>query len=60
VRAALIASGGQVLTVTEEEISAAAEALAGAGHRVEPTGAVAWAAAGRVGPGPVIAVLTGH
>lgn len=60
VGAAVAASGGRVLTVSEEEIHAASRSLAAAGHPVEPTGAVAWAAVSRVGPGPVIAVLTGH
>jgi threonine synthase len=60
VRAAVLASGGRVLTVSEEEIHSAAEALTAAGYPVEPTGAVAWAAVERIGPGPVVAVLTGH
>jgi threonine synthase len=64
VRAALAASGGRVLTVSEEEIHSAGRSLAAAGHPVEPTGAVAWAAVERVGrgagPEPVVAVLTGR
>jgi threonine synthase len=61
VRAAAIASGGRVVTVTEEAILAARDELAGLGHPVEPTGAVAWAAVPSVdADGPLIAVLTGR
>lgn len=60
VRAAVTSSGGRVVTVSEDEIAAAITQLAGLGHVVEPTGAVAWAALdGRSGPGPRVAVLSG-
>ncbi len=69
-----MASGGRLLAVTEDEISAARSDLAGRGFYVEPTGAVAWAGLMRVlGPagsdgargargagGPFVAVLTGR
>jgi threonine synthase len=64
IRAAVAASGGRVVEVGDEAILAARRDLARMGTEVEPTGAVAWAAAGRVGtslaPGPVVAVLTGR
>lgn len=68
VRGAVMASGGRVLAVSEDEIAAARSDLAGLGFHVEPTGAVAWAGlarmvegGGAVGPlGPLIAVLTGR
>ena len=64
VRAAVAASGGAVVLVTEDEIRGARDTLAGLGLAVEPTGAVAWAAATRPLPvrraGPVVAVLTGR
>jgi threonine synthase len=60
VRAALMASGGVVTTVSEEEIEAAVGDLAASGLRVEPTGAVAWAAVRRLQLAePVVAVLSG-
>jgi threonine synthase len=64
-RATVEASGATVVAVSEQEIAAAGIELAGMGFRVEPTGAVAWAAwaAGRApragAPGPVVVVLTG-
>jgi threonine synthase len=61
VRAAVVASGGRVLTVSEDDLEAARVALAGMGMGVEPTGAAAWAAARRVGDAsePVVAILSG-
>lgn len=44
-RAAVVASRGAVLTVSEEELESARRDLAGMGMRVEPTAAAAWAAA---------------
>lgn len=41
--AAVETSGGDVTVVTEEEIAAAREELAQAGHPTDPTGATAWA-----------------
>ncbi len=46
-RAAIVASGGAVVTVSEEELELARSQLARMGMRVEPTAAAAWAAAGR-------------
>lgn len=40
-------SGGDVTVVTEHEIAAAREALRGAGHPTDPTGATAWAGLAR-------------
>ena len=63
VRAAVLASGGRVVTVDEDAIEAARRDLAGRALEVESTGAVAWAAwqAGLVpGPGPAVIVLTGR
>ena len=45
VRAAILASGGKVVTVDEEALEAAHQELARLGMSVEPTAAVAWAAA---------------
>ena len=45
VRAAVLASRGAVVTVSEEELESARRDLAGLGMRVEPTAAAAWAAA---------------
>jgi threonine synthase len=61
VRAAVVASGGRVLTVSEEELEAARLALAGIGMQVEPTGAAAWAGAQRTGGGlePDVVILSG-
>jgi threonine synthase len=64
-RAAVLASGGSVVAVAEEEIEQAVGELTRNGVRVEPTGAVGWAAcmAGHARRyslrGPVVAVLTG-
>ncbi len=62
IRAAVLASGGRVVTVSEEAIAAAMVELSQLGHRVEPTGAVAWAALrnGVGDGGPTAAVLTGR
>jgi threonine synthase len=61
VQVAVVASGGRVLTVSEEELEAARVELGGMGMRVEPTGAAAWAAAQKRGddPEPVVVVLSG-
>jgi threonine synthase len=61
VRAAVVASGGRVVTVAEEALEPARSELAGLGLAVEPTAAAAWAAVGRAGglPEPVVVVLTG-
>lgn len=45
IRGAVMATRGRFLTVTDEQILAARAELAGWGHDVEPTGAVAWAGA---------------
>jgi threonine synthase len=68
VRAAIVASGGQVLTVTELDLDRARRSLAEMGMGVEPTSASVWAAWG-MGKGPaagvgsagasVVLVLTG-
>ncbi len=63
VRAAVAASGGQVVTVGEDAIVAARAGLGRLGVRVEPTAAVGWAAwAGGAGAWrpPVVVVLTGR
>lgn len=65
IRGAALASGGAVMVVSEEEISAARSDLTTRGYSVEPTGAVAWAAVRSARPGersrgPVVAVLTGR
>jgi len=56
VRAVVTASGGRVIVVSDGDILAAREELAGWGHAVEPTGAVAWAGLRRMdadaGAGP--------
>lgn len=66
IRAAVLASGGTVVTVGEAAILAAQSELSALGLEVEPTGAVAWAAVrspprgAMVASGtPVVAVLTG-
>jgi threonine synthase len=65
VRAVLSASGGGVVTVTEEQIASALDDLRSGGTLVGPTGAVAWAGwreyENRLGSGgdPVVVVLTG-
>jgi threonine synthase len=60
-RAAVLATGGTVVTVPEEALPPARAALAAMGLGVEPTAAAAWAAAKDLGdtPGPVVVVLTG-
>ena len=50
--AAIRASGGTALTVTEDEIAVAALALAGAGYYAEPTGAVGYAGFARIAGEP--------
>ncbi|MGI5184208.1 pyridoxal-phosphate dependent enzyme [Dactylosporangium sp. CA-152071] len=60
--AAVRATGGAVVTVTDEQVRAAHAALARSGLYVEPTSAVCWAAieAGEVEPaGTVVAPLCG-
>jgi threonine synthase len=64
VRAAVLASGGAVVTVADEELEPARRDLARMGMRVEPTAAVAWAAALnrprlRSDTDPTVVVLTG-
>jgi threonine synthase len=63
VRAAVLATGGCFLTVSEAEIAAALVELGAMGIDVEPTGAVGWAAQRLMEPGrpegPVAVVLTG-
>ncbi len=60
VRAAVLATGGGVLTVSEAEIATALADLGAMGIAVEPTGAVGWAAVARVDAvGPIAVVLTG-
>jgi threonine synthase len=61
VTAAIVASGGRVVTVGEEELTSARAELARLGIGVEVTGAAAWAALARSGGDglPVVAVLTG-
>ena len=66
VRAAILASGGKVTTVDEEALEAAHQELARLGMSVEPTAAVAWAAAPKAAgswsrgrTGPTVVVLSG-
>ena len=71
IRAAVLASGGRVLTVTEDDLDEARRGLAGMGVEVEPTSSAVWAAwctgaarpsdfsDGRNGGG-VVLVLTGR
>ena len=60
VRAAVLATGGRVVTVAEAGLAPARTELARMGLGVEPTGAVAWAATGGSGDDePVVVVLTG-
>jgi threonine synthase len=61
VRAAVLASRGRVVTISEEDLLAAMAVLARQGMRVEPTGAAAWAAysTARTDAEPVVVVLTG-
>jgi threonine synthase len=62
VRAAVMASGGRLVTVSEADIEAALTDLGRLGFEVEPTGAVGWAAVPHMPgvDGPVIVVLTGR
>ncbi len=63
VRGAVLATGGRLVTVGEGEIEGAREHLDQLGWAVEPTAAVAWAAADRLTGhrgGPVVALLTGR
>jgi threonine synthase len=61
VRAAVLASGGRILAVSEVDIAAAGAELARLGFPVEPTAAVGWAARSAIGaPGPTVVVLTGR
>lgn len=61
VRACVLASGGRLVSVTEDAIAAARRDLAERGYPVSATGAVGWAAAGSPGAegGPVVVVLSG-
>ncbi len=61
VRAAVLATGGTIVTVSEEALAQAGAELARLGLAVEPTAAASWAAlaAGSHGPEPVVVVLTG-
>lgn len=62
VRGAVLASGGRMVTVSEEQILSARDELGRLGFDVEPTGAVAWAALSLLEPRgePTVAVLTGR
>jgi threonine synthase len=62
VRAALLASGGGVVTVAEEALDLARADLARLGLAVEPTAAAAWAAVPALDSAlePVVVVLTGR
>ncbi len=71
VRAAVLASGGQVVTVGEDDLESAGRGLAEMGVEVEPTSTAVWAAwcaaeaspsgfFGRVSDGEVVLVLTGR
>ena len=63
IRAAVLASGGRVVTVSEDAIGAARAELSGMGLEVDATGAVAWAARTQEGEGrraPSVVVLTGR
>jgi threonine synthase len=62
VRAAVLATGGSVLTVPEAALAPAGAALAGLGFAVEPTAAAAWAALPSLGAArqPTVVVLTGR
>lgn len=62
VRAAMLASSGSAVTVTEDAILDAQDELQRLGVAVEPTAAVAWAALAPAGPlpQPVVVVLTGR
>jgi len=68
VRAAVLATGGALVSVTEDSIAQARQSLAELGLAVEPTGALAWAwlahSVERQGSpslaAPVVAVLTGR
>jgi threonine synthase len=60
-RAAVLATGGRVVTVPEDALEPARAELARMGMAVEPTAAAAWAAAVGLGDdrAPVVVVLTG-
>jgi threonine synthase len=60
-RAVVLATGGQVVTVPEDALAPARAELAGMGMAVEPTAAAAWAAARELGQmaAPMVVVLTG-
>jgi threonine synthase len=63
VRAAVLATGGTVMTVPEEALGAAQADLARRGLAVEPTAAAAWAAlrtSTAATPEPAVVVLTGR
>lgn len=62
VRAALMASGGRVVSVADESIEAAGRTLARTGLVVEPTAASSWAGfeASEALPRPVVVVLSGR
>jgi threonine synthase len=63
VRAAVVSSGGRVVTVPEQELEPAQADLAGKGIAVEITSAAVWAAWRRrqwEPKGPVVVVLTGR
>jgi threonine synthase len=60
-RAVVLATGGQVVTVPEDALAPARADLAAMGMAVEPTAAAAWAAARELSDpaAPVVVVLTG-
>jgi threonine synthase len=62
VRAALLATGGGVVTVAEDALEPARADLVRLGLAVEPTAAAAWAAVPALDatPEPVVVVLTGR
>ncbi len=62
VLAAVVASGGSICVVEENEILTGRDALARLGFYVEPTSAIVWAALARLVdllPDPVVVILTG-
>jgi threonine synthase len=62
IRGAVAATGGRVVTVTEESVSRAVSELLDMGIPVQPTGAVGWAAATSstvAATGPVVVLATG-
>lgn len=62
VRAAVLATGGVVVTVPEAALAPAGAELGRLGFAVEPTAAAAWAALPALGAGrdPTVVVLTGR